>query len=109
MNFFYLNVGNAQVPSLARVEIPAWVATRKQMLDDLHAILIHQCRLMGTRPYPYLLHRAHETAVVGFEERDQVTQMILFELRKHGLGSGKISHKQAAKNLAGRIRIKSHQ
>jgi len=109
LHFFYLNVGNSQVSSLARVEIPAWVATRKQMLDDLHAILIHQCRLMGTRPYPYLLHRAHETAVVSLEERDQVTQMIQLELRKNGLGFGKISHKQAAKNLAGRTRIKSHK
>lgn len=109
LHFFYLNVGKDQNPSLARVEIPAWVAKNKVMLDDLHAILIQQCRLMGTRPYPYLLHRAHETAVVSLEERDQVTQMILLEFQKNGLPLGKLSNKQGAKNLAGRTRIKSNK
>jgi hypothetical protein len=60
LHFFYLNVGREGKPSLARVEIPAWVAGDDGMLNNLHEALVNQCRLMGTRPYPYRLIRAHE-------------------------------------------------
>lgn len=98
LHFFYLNVGRG---GLARVEIPAWVAADSQLLDGLHAVLISQCQVMGTRPYPYLLHRAHETAVVSLEEKDQVTQMILLELRQRGVEVDRLSNKQSAKDAAG--------
>ena len=104
LHFFYLNIGRPGHPALARVEIPAWVATNSQMLDTLHASLVQQCRVMGSRPYPYLLHRAHETAVVTLEERDQVTQMILLELRRRKVDIGEASNKQSAKDLQGRTR-----
>ena len=45
-------------------------------LGMLHAVLVDQCRIMGAKPYPYLLHRAHETAVVSNEEKLQVEQML---------------------------------
>jgi hypothetical protein len=102
LHFFYLNVGRLRRPWLARVEIPGWVATDTTMLDHLHAILIQQCRVMGPRPYPYLLHRAHETALVTLQEKEQVSQMIAQELRKRGIEVSGISYKQSAKNLAGR-------
>jgi hypothetical protein len=86
------------------VEIPAWVAENGQMLDTLQATLVQQCRVMGSRPYPYLLHRAHETAVVTLEERDQVTQMIVMELRRRGVPVAEESYKQSAKGLQGRTR-----
>lgn len=105
LHFFYLNVGRPGHPWLARVEIPAWVAGDRQKLDQLHAILMDQCRMMGSRPFPYLLHRAHETAVVTFEERDQVTQMIALELRNQGLEVDEPSYKQSAKELEGRTRL----
>lgn len=105
LHFFYLNVGRLGRPWLARVEIPAWVAEKPQALDTLHAVLIDQCRIMGTRPYPYLLHRAHETAVVSLEERDQVTQMISMELRQRGVSIEGPSHKQSAKDQPGRTRL----
>jgi hypothetical protein len=104
LHFFYLNIGRPGHPALARVEIPAWVATNSQMLDTLHASLVQQCRVMGSRPYPYLLHRAHETAVVTLEERDQVTQMILLELRRRKVDVDEASNKQSAKDLQGRTR-----
>jgi len=44
LHFFYLNVGRPGRSWLARVEIPAWVAENPRMLDDLHAILVQQCR-----------------------------------------------------------------
>lgn len=102
LHFFYLNVGRQDLPWLARVELPGWVAHNREMLDQLHAVLVQQCRIMGNRPYPYLLHRAHEAAVVSMEEKAQVTQMIALELRKRGVEVGEISNKQAAKELQGR-------
>lgn len=97
VHFFYLNVGREGKPWLARVEVPAWVAQAPLQLEALHAVLVDQCRALGTRPYPYLLHRAHETAVVTLEERDQVIQMIALELRRRGLEVGSQSQKQALK------------
>lgn len=102
--FFYLNVGLPGRPWLARVEVPAWVVKNPQLLDDLHAVLVEQCRIMGRRSYPYLLHRAHETAVVTMQEKEQVTQMILQELRRRGVEIGETSDKQAFKDLQGRTR-----
>ncbi|HNT23859.1 MAG TPA: DNA double-strand break repair nuclease NurA [Anaerolineales bacterium] len=105
LHFFYLNVGRGR-QGLARVEIPAWVAKDQAMLDGLHAVLIHQCRIMGARPYPYLLHRAHETAVVSHDEQEEVTQMILHELTQLGIPVEGRSFKQAGKDLGGRTRHK---
>jgi hypothetical protein len=104
LHFFYLNVGRAERSYVARVEIPAWVAEDKGNLDNLHAVLIEQCRVMGARPYPYLLHRAHETAVVNLPEKEQVTAMITQELRRRGLAVGDLSNKQSAKQAEGRGR-----
>lgn len=97
VHFFYLNVGRQGSPWLARVEVPAWVVRTPSQLDVLHAVLVDQCRALGARPYPYLLHRAHETAVVTLEERDQVVQMIALELRRRGIEVGSPSQKQALK------------
>ena len=106
LHFFYLNVGRIDRPWLARVEIPAWVAGSPEMLDHLQAALVSQCRIMGSRPYPYLLHRAHEAAMVSFQEQEQVTQMIMLELRRRGVEFGEESQKQALKRQAGRTRVK---
>lgn len=106
LHFFYLNVSFNEEPFLARVEIPAWVAASPASLNALHAVLVSQCRLMGARPFPYLLHRAHETAVVRLEEKEQVTQMIVQELVRRGVRVGRLSNKQSAKNLKTRTRYK---
>lgn len=102
LHFFYLNVGRAGHPWLARVEVPAWVVRDSSMLDLLHACLIDQCRILGAHPYPYALHRAHEVAVVTLQEKDQVTEMISLELRKRGVGLGEKSNKQYMKDQPGR-------
>ncbi len=104
LHFFYLNVGRAGRPWLVRVEVPAWVALDEKQLNMLHAVLVQQCRVMGSRPYPYLLHRAHETAVVTLPEQEQVSEMITNELLRKGVEIGEGSYKQAAKDLAGRTR-----
>jgi hypothetical protein len=102
LHFFYLNVGTPNKPYLTRVEIPRWVAEDSIMLDNLHAVLVSQCRMIGARAYPYLLHRAHETALVSLEDKEQVTQMIVNELRKRGLPVDGESAKQYNKDISGK-------
>lgn len=97
-HFFYLNVGRPGHPWLARVDLLGWVAADRQRLDNLHAVLVHQCNMLGTRPYPYALHRAHEIARVTPDEKDQLEMMIANELRKHGILVEE-SNKQFLKNL----------
>ena len=104
LHFFYLNVGTEGHPWPVRVEIPKWVADDKEKLDLLHGVLVEQCRMMGSKPYPYLLHRAHETAIVKNEEKQQIEQMLAMELRKQDEEMDDISNKSSAKGLKGRTR-----
>ena len=104
LHFFYLNVGTEGHPCPVRVEIPRWVVDDKKQLDLLHAVLVEQCRMMGSKPYPYLLHRAHETAVVKNEEKQQIEQMLSLELRRNSEDVDEGSNKQSAKDLQGRTR-----
>ena len=104
LHFFYLNVGTEGHPWPVRVEIPRWVVDDKKQLDLLHAVLVEQCRVMGSKPYPYLLHRAHETAVVKNEEKQQIEQMLSLELRRNSEDVDEGSNKQSAKDLKGRTR-----
>jgi len=99
LHFFYLNVGTEGHPWPVRVEIPKWVAEDSKKLNLLHCTLLEQCRMMGSRPYPYLLHRAHETAVVRFEEKEQVEQLLALELRRIHAEVGDGSNKSSAKAL----------
>jgi hypothetical protein len=99
LHFFYLNVGDAKHPAIVRVEIPEWVTKDEGKLELLHAALIQQCLIMGARPYPYILHRAHEIAVVSFEEKKQIEQMLQAEQLKNHEELDDQSAKQTAKNL----------
>lgn len=105
LHFFYLNVGADGHPWPVRVEIPKWVVDDSASLDLLHGVLVEQCRMMGSRPYPYLLHRAHETAVVKLEEKQQIEQMLALELRRNAEDTDEGSYKQSAKGLPGRNRM----
>ncbi len=97
LHFFYLNVGDDQHPWPVRVEVPAWVARDRAMLDRLHVALVEQCRMMGARPFPYLLHRAHEIALVSRDEKSQIETMLAIELRGQGQEVDESSAKQTAK------------
>ena len=104
LNFFYLNVGTEKHPWPVRVEIPRWVVDDREQLNLLHAVLVDQCRMMGSKPYPYLLHRAHETAVVKNEEKQQIEQMLSLELRRNSEDVDEKSYKQVPKEHVGRTR-----
>jgi hypothetical protein len=100
LHFFYLNVGRVEHPWLVRVEIPRWVAQDCDLLFPLHATLVSQCRQMGSHAYPYVLHRAHEVALVTLEEKQQILDMIAAELYRQGVEMGEKSQKQALKDLS---------
>lgn len=102
LHFFYLNVGFKNEDCLVRVEIPAWVADNIAALNSLHLTLVDQCRKLGTKPYPYVLHRAHEIALVKLEEKEHLTQMIDVEMRRRGVTVLKKSNKQANKDVTGK-------
>jgi hypothetical protein len=99
IHFFYLNAtGNPINPSLARVEIPAWLAADSQAVDLLHTTLVRQARITGD--YPYVLARAHELAIISTDEREAVEMMLAVEMRRQGLRPT-LSPKQYNKSLLG--------
>ena len=106
IHFFYLNVGDERKPKIARVDIPFWVANDRQSLDNLHSALIEQAKIMGDRPFPYLLHRAHEIAVVTHREKEEIDRLLDIAIRNGGGEVGEISGKQSAKNLPGKTSFK---
>ncbi len=102
LHFFYINVGDERGDHLARVEIPEWVAESKDMLARLHSALVTQARPLGSRPYPYAIHRAHEVAIVHQDEKQQINDMLAQEYRRLGLNPGDRSNKQIAKDHSGK-------
>jgi hypothetical protein len=105
LHFFYLNVGTPNYPCIVRVEIPQWVASDPAKVDLLHTVLMEQCGIMGYKPYPYLLHRAHETAVVRHEEKPLIEQMLQLEFNRRGEPIRDKSNKQTPKDSPGRKSI----
>jgi hypothetical protein len=105
VHFFYLNVGRPEKAYIVRVEIPAWVAGNPEKVERLQIVLLEQCRIMGSRPYPYLLHRAHEEAVVHYDEKEQLQRALLQELQNKGMHALQPSNKLAAKMLQTRTRM----
>jgi len=104
IHFFYLNVGDEKKPKIARVDVPLWVVNNQNALNNLHCALIEQSKIMGSEPFPYLLHRAHEIAVVTHKEKEEIDQMLALTIRNNDGELGEVSGKQSAKNLQGRTR-----
>jgi len=97
--FFYLNVGQGEQPWLVRVEFPAWVSKNPELIDLLHSVVYAETQILDTHPYPYLLHRSHELAVISMAEADAVEVMLLQKLDVDGLSTGYVSNKEANKAL----------
>jgi len=107
LHFFYINIGSPDHPYLARVEMPAWVVDDKEKVDLLHGCLINQCQQMGDKAYPYVLHRAHEVAVLSHAEKNHLQGLIIAEMLARGIDIKGSSHKQFAKDNSGkRMRYK---
>ncbi len=99
--FFYLCLGNAANKSMARIEIPGWVAENPALLDMLQSVLLHQASQLGGQPYPYVLHRAHEVALVTYEEKERIETMLVQELMKQGHQTRGKSAKSGYKSQVG--------
>ncbi|HPR35322.1 MAG TPA: DNA double-strand break repair nuclease NurA [Anaerolineaceae bacterium] len=92
--FFYLNVSNDEnEPCLARLEFPLWVSEVPGLVDTLHAVIYKEAQVLDSHPYPYLLHRSHELAVVKRIEADEIEVMLQSqidpEIRAHQQRSNK--------------------
>ena len=104
IHFFYINVGDRKHPKIARVDVPLWVAENPTMLNALHSVLVEQSKIMGRSPFPYLLHRAHEIAVVTHQEKEEIDRLLSRDILSNGGELGEKSGKQTAKDLQGRTR-----
>ena len=96
--FFYMNIGRPGHPYISRVELPAW-ASEGGIPDLLHAVLAEQCRVLGGHPYPFILHRAHESAVITYAENEEIKGLLLREMAVNGMNVPEKSNKQIAKDL----------
>ncbi|MCD6356437.1 MAG: DNA double-strand break repair nuclease NurA [Anaerolineaceae bacterium] len=106
LRFFYLNVGREKKPWIVRIEITVSTENDPTKTQLLHQALLDQCDLMGSRPYPYVLHRAHEEAVIHFDEKEKITTMLSYTLMQSGVEIGSRSFKSSAKELEKRTRMK---
>ncbi len=97
---FYVNVSDTRTPHIARVDMPMWVAKVPAAVETLHALLLHQCRMQGLRPYPYVLTRADELAYVSSREKEQVESLVRRELMKNNVRSREGSAKASSKDFA---------
>jgi hypothetical protein len=98
IGFFYVNVGDENQIEIARIETPEWVWRSPELLNRLHGAVMAQCRLVT--PYPYVLARAHELAVVATDERRQLESFVEAALLRHGIRS-QPSQKAFLKSLTG--------
>jgi hypothetical protein len=92
VRFFYVMTDARR--TIARVEVPAWVAGDPLRLGRVHAAILDQCPSTGG--FPYVLVRAHELAVVTQQDRDQLEGMIQRRLLESNL-AGQASQKSTTK------------
>ena len=79
--FFYFKVDD----EIARVELPRWVATDKNLLSLVHALVLDQCQ--RGQGYPVALSEAHEKAVVTGADRENFWQLVESSLVEEHLPS----------------------
>ncbi len=96
--FFYMHVGTASRPLLARVELPAWVAQAPTLVQRVHRALWVSLHWSGDVRYPYPLHRAHQEAVVTYRDREEFEGLLQRFWMEQGLTPSGPSEKQRLKN-----------
>lgn len=98
--YFYIKVSSGQRTSIARVDMPMWVARDRSAVDALHGLILEQSAMLGRNPYPYALTRADELAYISSKEKGKLDELINIELRKKGLDPGMGPAKLMGKVLA---------
>lgn len=99
IHFFYLKVGDARNTSIARIEIPRFVAEDENLVNLLHNAIL--CDIQPSIPYPYCLLRAHEIAAISTDTRQELENLIRVNLMKKGMMVNSKSAKSTAKKLLG--------
>ncbi|MDH3599901.1 MAG: DNA double-strand break repair nuclease NurA, partial [Candidatus Tectomicrobia bacterium] len=79
IGFFYLHVGTEVV----RIEIPHWVASDPELLNQIHAVAYTQADKGDG--YPIALAEAHQQAVVRGSERNMFYEMVTTVLVRRGM------------------------
>jgi hypothetical protein len=92
--FCYVNVGT----EIARVEMPAWVATDTQLLDQALGIMLAQVK--KGQGYPVALAEAHNYAVVRGADRSSFFALLEREMMKAGLQNVGVSYKERRKRVS---------
>jgi hypothetical protein len=69
-------------------------------VDALHAVIYREAQVLDSHPYPYLLHRAHELAVVRRIEADEVEAMLQSQLDPQFRARQQQSNKSYLKGLS---------
>jgi hypothetical protein len=104
IHFFYLNLGAKGAPYLVKVEIPGWMVCFEDRINLLHAAILRETRVLDLHPYPYILHRAHELAVIHMDEHEEIERLLMEAYSKEGIPLGMQSNKQSNKIINGRER-----
>jgi hypothetical protein len=100
ISFFYLNIGKTRQPVIARIEIPSWTAQNYESINLLHACILEQTGILRDNPYPYVLHRAHESALIQFSEKDRITKLMVQNLSKQEKTFFQKSNKLTLKDMS---------
>ncbi len=79
ISYFYLNVDD----EIAKVEIPQWIASDKNLVDQIAAHCLRQAKLGGG--YPVVLAESHEHAVVRGPDRETFYTLVEESLRRKQL------------------------
>jgi len=98
--FFYVKVANAFQTTIARIDIPMWVARDPSAVDTIHGLILQQCEMQGRTPYPYALTRADELAVITSKDKAKLDELVQIELRKKGISPKGSSAKDQSKHVA---------
>ncbi len=101
---FYICLGQDELdgsPILARVEFAHWIAQQSALIAALHAVVFADTQVTPLHPFPYVLTRAHEEAVIGRNEAAAIEKMLAQAWRDAGMEHGSISAKAFGKEKLG--------
>lgn len=92
--FFYINTGK----EIARIEIPAYVAKDKELMDLLHNAISLQCKVgFG---YPVTLSEAHLAAVINKSDREIFYSLLKEQVLANKQNPIKLSYKELKKRIS---------
>lgn len=92
--FYYIFSGT----EISRVEIPAFVANDKELLNKLHNIISLQCKI--GYGYPIILSEAHLQAIVSKNDRQVFYDLLKEHLVKSNSSPVKLSTKELKKRIS---------